>query len=233
MVAPIVWPWCFVPRTPAFNVRPFSRSGGPSLNGVQRSVKTDLGFWSATLGDIPIHTVARRRTWNAIRTGLGGRPGLVIVPAYERSVSPYVGGVRNWPVHVPHSDETTFSDDSDYQQRTIDIRMFTTAAIGATYVFLQIYSAAPDLAGVRFSYQHALYETGPFIAVGGSIWQVPISPAIRAAIPAGAHLEFEEPDCLMHLASDDAMDIDHPMGLPSNPTIQFVEATDYWSDLAS
>jgi len=60
-----------------------------------------------------------------------------------------------------------------------------------------------------------------------------VTPAIRQTIPAGADLEFDNPTCLVHLASDNGMDIPQDaIGKTSLVNVNFVEATDYWSRLA-
>ncbi|MNL31146.1 hypothetical protein D3C87_1529190 [compost metagenome] len=102
--------------------------------------------------------------------------------------------------------------------------------VGATSIRLRIINAADNLVGVRFSYNHALYETGPVNSVDDDIWTVPISPSVRELIPAGADLEFDRPTCLCHLAEDRGMDIDqNAVGKFSSPSISFVEAVDYWN----
>lgn len=91
----------------------------------------------------------------------------------------------------------------------------------------------PARVGVRFSYKHALYETGPVISVDGDIWEVPISPTVRELIPAGADLEFDRPTCLCRLSDDRGMDVvQDAISKNANPNVSFVEATDYWNRLA-
>lgn len=213
------------------NIVPFTRSGGKSLGGIERTIRTDRGHWKVARNDIVLRGVERRRAWNAIRTQLGGRSGLIALPVYSGDTAPLIAGTWPAPV-VPHSDGSTFGDGTGYLSSAIEVRMHSTATIGATVVNLRIVTAAADLAGVRFSYQHALYETGPAISVDGGVWQVPIFPAIRAAIPAGARLEFDRPTCLMRLASDDAMDVSLSRPAVERLSVAFTEAVDYWSDLA-
>jgi hypothetical protein len=109
--------------------------------------------------------------------------------------------------------------------------MATAAALGATSVQLQVLRA-PTVAGIRFSYQHALYEVGAITAQAGNVYTASIFPAIRAAIPAGADLEADRPTCLCHLASDTEMDLEVPPDRGARPTVGIVEAVDYWTDLA-
>nr|WP_210339585.1 hypothetical protein [Ensifer sp. ENS07] len=220
-------------REIAANPVPFSRTGGRTINGLERTIRTDRGFWSIALNGVLLHTVAQRRAWNALRTGLGGRSGLIAIPAWSWDTAPYASGSIEQDLMTTHSDGTPFSDGTLYSQGSIAVRCAVTAEIGASTVKLSPLSAEPDLAGVRFSYNHALYETGPAIDTSGSVWTVPVFPAIRATIPATADLEFNRPTCLVHLQDDRGMDVSMNPSKISEHSVNFVEAVDYWSDLAA
>lgn len=235
----ILWPRkVLAPTRVMANPVAFSRGGGRSLGGKERVIRTDKGYWSITLDSIPVHSAAQRRVWNVIRTMLSGRSGLCAVPVWSFDTAPYAEGEGEWgqygPLLTTHSDGATFSDGSKYVQGRIHIELGGVAAeIGDTSVRLSIVHGAADLAGVRFSYNHALYETGQPTSVSGSVWTVPVFPAIRSEIPAGARLEFDEPTCLVRLANDRGMDIDFNIDRFSHASVDFVEADDYWSDLAA
>ncbi|RVK61944.1 hypothetical protein CN162_01485 [Sinorhizobium meliloti] len=228
------WPADLLPpKEIAANQVPFTRTGGRTINGLERTIRTDRGFWSISLNGVLLHSKAQRRTWNAVRTFLSGRSGLIIVPVWSWDTAPYASGSMEQELLTTHSDGTPFSDGTLYSQGSIAVRCAATAEIGATTVKLSPLSVEPDLAGVRFSYNHALYETGPAIDISGSVWTVPVFPAVRARIPAGADLEFNLPTCLTHLADDRGMDVSMNPSVISEHSVAFVEATDYWSDLAA
>lgn len=213
------------------NVNPFSRSGGRTLGGLKPAVRTDLGFWSIELLDIPVHSRAQRRTWEAISQKLSGSAGLIAVPAWSQDTAPYVSGRFEPEIETPHSDDSMFDDGTPYTQGAISVVTDGVTPVGATSIRLRIINAAADLVGVRFSYQHALYKTGPVISVDGDIWTLPISPTVRELIPAGADLEFDRPTCICRLENDRGMD----GGVDAVPferrSVSFVEAADYWSTL--
>ncbi|MCM2455299.1 hypothetical protein HGO37_07880 [Rhizobium sp. CG4] len=229
----LVWPKDLL--TPLMcdpRVVPFSRSGGRSLGGFDPAVRTDRGFWSIELSDVPVSSVAQRRTWLAIRAALGGRSGLIAVPAWSQDVAPYASGMFEEPVFVPHDDDTAFSDGTLYQQSSISIQTVGETNIGATVIKLRVLQAEADLVGVRFSFEHALYETGPVVEVDGDIWTVSLSTTVRATIPDGADLDFDNPTCLCHLASDDQMGaLVDPVPFERR-SVSFIEANDYWNQLA-
>ncbi len=229
----LVWPQDLLTPLACYpNIVPFTRSGGRTLGGIETATRTDLGFWSIELTEVPVHSVAQRRTWLAMRKALGGRPGLVVVPAWSQDVAPFASGEFEPQVLSLHGDATPFSDGSEYVQGAISIRSVGVTGIGQTVIRLRVIHGALDLSGVRFSYGHALYETGPLIDLDGEVATVSIWPTIRATIPADAELEFDRPTCLCHLASDDQMGAGIDPIQFERRSVQFVEATDHWYRLA-
>lgn len=232
----IEWPdEILPPQMVSFTPHPFTRSGGRSLGGISRSVRTDKGFWIGSYSNILFRTAnqfAQRRVWNAIRTYLGGTVGLIAVPICSSKVWAAPGFMDFAPVLTTHDDGTTFDDGTSYYQGNIDIQMSSFAPLGSTVVTLKLIHA-PTASGIRFSYQHALYETGRVLSQPtADTYQVEIFPAIRQAIPAGASLEADRPTVLCHLASDSEMDIEFPPSGLARPSISFVEAVDTWNSIA-
>ncbi|THV13727.1 hypothetical protein [Rhizobium rhizophilum] len=235
-MAMIVWPHCVLrPQQVAANLVPFTRSGGATLGGISPSYRTDLGFWSIDYMNVILQNrhKAQWQTWQAIRQKLGGRSGLIAVPVRSALSAPYVSGSFEPMPETKHSDGSTFSDGSLYVQGAISVKSVGVTAIGATTIRLRVIHADSNLVGVRFSCNHALYETGPVISVDGDVWEVPISPTVRELIPADCDLEFDRPTCLCHLADDRGMDVtQEAVSRTSYPSLRFVEATDYWNALA-
>lgn len=216
-----------------FTEAAMSRTGGLSLEGSERTTKTDVGFWKADLKNIPIVSAAHWRVWQAIATELGGRSGLIAVPAVSRFSAPYVDDIESEPTITNHSDGASFSDGTGYRNRSIILRTSAQANLGSTIVSIEAQHAGDDLTGIKFSYQYALYKTGSIISKSGNIWQMRVFPAIRQTIPAGADLETDDPMCLMHLATDTEMTAEEKPGKLCFPSISLKEAVDYWTDLAN
>lgn len=236
MVDIVDWPKCVLrPQQISANIVAFTRSGGKSLGGVDTAIRTDLGYWAIDYSNVVMRPrqQAEWRTWNAIRSKLGGRSGLVAVGASSSRTTPYASGAFEPSAVLPHDDDTFFSDDTGYLQGAVSIVAESAVGIGATIIKLRVIAGGKDLIGSRFSYQHAMYETASVLDIDGDAWTVQISPSIRAPIPAGADLEFDEPTCLCRLADDRAMDItEDRTSRVSYPSVSFVEATDYWNKLA-
>lgn len=230
----IHWPAAVLPpQSSPFDIRPFSRTGGRSLGGLQRSVRTDRGWWVGSYQGISFRRshFAQQRVWNAIRVALGGTTGLVAVPVCSTALWARMG--LEFGTRVPHDDDTPFDDGALYAQNSAQVEMASYAPIGSSVVTLRMVGVA-NASGVRFSYQHAMYETGRILTQpSADTYQVEIFPAIRAPIPAGALLETDKPTVLCHLMSDAEMDLDMgPTRMP-RPAVSFVEAVDYWVDLAN
>ena len=236
-MAIIQWPICTLnPQSMGVNLVPFSRSGGRTLGGVEPATRTDLGFWAVDYGNVVLRNNRRQQwqTWQAIRQMLGGKPGLIAVPVRSALSAPYASGRYEPVVETAHDDDSLFDDDTPYTQGAISVVTEGITPIGATQIRLRIIKADANLVGVRFSFEHALYETGPLIDVTGDVWTVPLSTTVRATIPAGSDLEFDQPTCLCHLVEDRGMDVPQDaISRHSLPSVSFVEATDYWADLAA
>jgi hypothetical protein len=227
----LVWPASVLcPAGLRANVVPFTRSGGRTLGGLERVTRTDRGFWSITYQGVMLNTVERRRCWTAIRNHMGGKAGQIAIPVCSYDTVPWPDGSIRGYVAETFSDGATFSDGSSYGQPVIAVQMAEAAAVGATSVVLRVVDGIDDLAGVRWSHEHALYETGVPISVDGDEWTVPVIPAIRAPIAADADLNFATPTCLVRLADDSAMDNALTRGMTDPVDVSFVEDVEWWND---
>lgn len=233
-MAIIEWPICILkPQTASANLVPFSRSGGRTLGGIEPSTRTDLGFWEIEYGNVVLRNSRREQwqTWQAIRQALGGRSGLIAVRVRSSLSAPYASGQYEPVLDVLHDDGSPFDDGAPYLQGAISVLSEGATPVGATTIRLKIINASANLVGVRFSFNHALYETGPVLDINGDVWTVPISPTVRELIPSGVDLEFDQPTCLCHLAEDRGMDVvQDAISKFSLPPVRFVEATDYWAN---
>jgi hypothetical protein len=232
VVDAIEWPRMLCPRECQLSQVPFTRSGGRSLGGVRKAIRTDLGFWLIDYVNVSLTSPGHRRTFKAIRTDLGGQAGLVIVPIPVTNVGPFPPGERRSRILTTHGDGTPFSDGSLYSQGTIKVYSVGVTPIGATTIGFQLENGLAELSGVNFSYNHALYETGPASAIAADTWTVRIFPSVRAEIPDGAELNFSTPTCLCHLADDRGMDTVISKDPAIIRNVSFVEATDYWNEQA-
>lgn len=230
----ILWPHTLLkPAQISPNPSPTTRSGGRTLGGISRNVRTDKGRWVISYKGVALNTEDKRRSWNSIRVNLGGMFGLIAIPVWSMDSLPWPEGTVDGVVLTPHDDSTPHSDGSFYAQPAFNVELVLAAALGATSVTIRTAAGIDDLSGIRFSYEHALYETGEATLVVDDVWSLPIFPSIRAAIPINAVLEVALPTCLVHLATDGEMDVSFTAGKFDLADVSFVEAVDYWNDLAT
>lgn len=232
----LIWPHELLqPSDTLADVVPFTRSGGRAIGGAKPAYRTDLGHWRIDLQNVAISSPDHRRAWDAISVYLGGSSGRIAVPIWTLDSAPYVNAECGWEddVLVPHSDGTPFSDGTLYEQSPIAIKSVGVTAIGATVMSMRIINGAPDLAGTRFSYNHAAYKIGQVLDVAGDVVTVRTTPSIAALIPAGADLEFHRPTCVCNLVSDTGM----RRGMRSDGveflSVSFIEDVRYFNDLAA
>lgn len=211
---------------------PFTRSGGRTLGGVKPSTRTDLGHWRIDIIGVPVHGQAKRRTWDGISAYLGGASGRIAVPAWAMDSAPYASGQEEPLIEVPHSDGSTFSDGSEYQQNAISVVSVGVTAIGATVMSMRLINGAADLSGVRFSYNHALYQTAQVVSIEDDIWTVRITPSVRELIPTGVELEFDRPTCVCNLLEDAGMQRSMNADRFERASVSFIEDTYYWNQVA-
>lgn len=222
----VVWPaGLLTPESIEPNQVPFSRTGGRTLNGLQRGIRTDRGYWEISMNNVPLRDSASRRAWNAVRTTLAGISGLAIIPIWNKD---------SWPFDKGTVERVLFATETADQPNSSRIRTVDNVAIGATSIRLSVErQGVSGISGVTFSYNNALYETGFHQPPSGNIYTCPIFPAVRAPIPAGSDLNFDLPTCLVHLKDDRGMDTISTAGGFDLRSVTWVEATDYWSDLAA
>lgn len=230
----IEWPRnLLVPEKFRSSIVSFNRSGGRTLGGLRPSYNSDLGYWEIELGDIPVHSLAQRRTWDGVEAYLSGTANRISVPIWSFDTANWTGGVRAEPVRVPYSDGSSHSDGALFLQDSIVAITVGITAIGATEIRFRLILGDPDVVGIRFSYAGALYKSWRLTDVDDDIYTVRISPSVRALIPDGSSLDFDRPTCICNLKEDDGMRRDLTTSGLDRLSVTFVEDTKYWADLVA
>ena len=230
----IVWPEDVLsPNSLQANIVPFSRIGGRTLTARAKTTRTDRGFWRVELSGIHLGSSHERRAWQAIRSTLAGRAGLIAVPVWSFDSAPYLNGCIENRVCTPFSQGECFEDGSSFEDASICVQTVDDIPLGATVCRLRLINGEADLSGVRFSYGNALYETGQLLDLEDDIFTVRLAISCRAPIPAGVELEFDRPTCLCRLADDSAMDLALSHHGNDIVSVAFTEAVDFWSDFAA
>lgn len=233
MVEILVWPHdLLIPKVMVADVVPFTRSGGRTLGGLKPAYATDLGFWRVDYSGILLHRAEQKRTWDAIATYLKGSSGRIAVPVWSIDSAPYSVGLEAEDTQVLHSNGQPFSNGMGYSRSAISIISNGITGIGATVMSMRIVDGEADIAGTRFSYNHAAYKVGQILATEGDTVTVSITPSVAALIPHEADLEFTNPTCICNLLSDTGMKRGMRYDRIEEMSLSFVEDTKFWSDLA-
>lgn len=211
-------------KNAAFNLRPFSRSGGLSIMGQEQVVASSSETWRAKL------TAGLRRQEQVLR--------------YRSIMAQSRGRVGIWKVPVCAGfqvfNTSDFSDDfsSDFSPGRgpivdIDPAVALVAGTvsgsflrGATSVNMLMTNPPfyPPLAGQYFSIGDYLYLIASSTATGGvNHYQLTFAPSLRANANDGAAVDFSRPSCLMRLASDDDGQLELESLRFADVTLNFVE----------
>jgi hypothetical protein len=214
----IVWPALLTPRSIEFMFDSRSRSGGPTLTGVEQIVGSSGGLWRARLVSIPVVSDVKRKVWRALEAQIQGRTNEVLVPVFNiDNPGLVIGGIT-------HSDGSTFSDDTGYSQSEVTAEFSSAAALRATEITLTVTNGTIE-PGHYFSVGLGrLYTVAALVSEAGSNVTVNIWPPLREAALQGAPAEFCNPTCRMRLASDDGMKAEFELGRFASPSVDFVEA---------
>lgn len=208
-------------------------SGGQTLAGAMPAVKLDGGgLWKAALADISLHTKDHIRTWRALAAICDGGAQPIVVEMCDRRYfpAPTVSGSYVYSLgSVPHSDDAAFSDDTEYESDTVEIKVTAAAELRATSLTVEVVAGGDLMGGEHFSIDHPdlrwrLYRVRTAIDNGDGTWGITIRPPLRAAVSAPTPLQFDRPKCVMRLAAAGAMDLVLEGRQRGRPTVNFLEA---------
>jgi hypothetical protein len=202
MANPLVWPFnILAPR--GFNaVKLFANTkGNPSINGITQSVASYAGRWKIEATGFVLGTATKIKVWRAIESLASGQAGQFIVPLYEVDRTPIQGDV----IPRPHSDGTYFSDGAGYISLLYSASVSAAVALHSTVMVIDHTGQSAPEPGQMFSAGVRLYSIGRIIESTSTTVTVSIWPPTREAITAGMDLNFDTPQCLCRLASDDEL----------------------------
>ncbi len=130
---------------------------------------------------------------------------------------------------VPHSDDSSFSDGSLYDNSMISATLAAAATLRATSLTVSIVAGDDLHGGEYFSIDHAtnrwrLYRIRTATKNLDGTWAVTIRPPLREDVLTGVALEFDRPKCVMRLAAVDSMDATFEQAWYGTQAAMFVEA---------
>lgn len=178
-------------------------SGGESLSGDEDLIATDGGGRVfVEIGDPYLDDVNAAKAWRALDAYCDGGARAIIVPFCDGRHQPWAASVT-----VPHSDDTTFSDETEYSQTGASGEVAANAALRATVLSLNNLGLPTDLLGGEWlSIDHPtmrwrayrIAEILDYDADAGTA-RLSIRPPLREAVTIGEDVDFAKPRCTMRV----------------------------------
>jgi len=173
-------------------------TGGQSVGGIVRSARMDGGGLWVIEQEFFFHSRAQIKTARAIEAGLDGGTGEIIVRVFETPFAP-VGSVAST---VPFSDDSTFSDGTEFGHVPSGATLTASAALRATTLSLTMIVGTLE-GGERFSITHPTKGRRLYTISRVSGNDITIRPPLREAVTVGTELDFMQPSVVCRLANPD------------------------------
>lgn len=219
-----VFPTClFAPNGTEADIELRTVSGGTALSGDETLIGTDGGGRVfVEMDDFYLDEPQTALAWSAISALMDGGLRPMIVPICDAVHQP-----TNGFVYVPHSDGTSFSDETLYEQGTSVVHLAEDAILRAATLQLDITALGRALLGGEWlsidhgTWRWRAYKIAEIIAQDGVSATITIRPTLREATLAGAIVDFDNPRCVMRL--DGEMRAPRNMGYAEGKPLRFVE----------
>lgn len=220
----IQWPDWIPPNSIDFWQEDQTRSGGPSILGVERIISSPSTRWRATLtfriwGTQPDPN--RLLWWRSFASQMRGRSGSFTIGPFDR-VNPYLlaGGVPD----VPFGDLSSFSDNSFFASSASTCTVWIGGGVGARTMIISYTGAGAPQQGQYFGTGGTrLYMLETVSQNSNGSYTITFSPGLREVANAGDLLDFMTPRCTMRLAADDTARAKIALFGVSDTTLDLVE----------
>lgn len=224
MTEATAWPSLIVPREIEWTLDNPAKSGGISVDGVERTVIAMSMRWRVKLTFTAWGTVADPRrilTWRALEARLSGRVGHILVPSFDWLTPERIVGTPSAP--ITFDDGSTFGDGStwgDLPAGTVS----AAAARGASALSVSYIGAGEVRAGMYFGLcGERMYRIYSCVANDAGGYDLTFRPPLRAAAGAGDLVDFEAPICRMKLATDTAASLPVKAPWVGDASVELVE----------
>ncbi len=173
-------------------------SGGVSLSGAEDLIATDGGGrWFAEFANGPLLDREPMLAWRSFLLIAEEGATEIIVPFCDPMHQPY-GDEHS----VPHSDDTTFDDESLYSGGGAAAEVAADAALRATTLTLTVTLPQPLVGGETFSIEHPVkgwraYRVRTVEEQSDTEVTITLRPPLREAVSEGEVVDFVDPRCLM------------------------------------
>jgi hypothetical protein len=207
LIAAAEWPEALMREKSLLWAPDFQNEGGPpSLDGTRqfRSI-TGGGFWRSTFNGVQIRTAAHRKQWRALQVTLKGGMTPVDVPVCAERPRQTGGGMA-----------VSIQAVSGWAARAVAGRV---NLVDSTVIEPGMYFSDYDAT----TYGWRLHLIDSVTPVSGTQYDITFWPPARFAVSASHALEFEEPRCVMQLATSASMDLELEQRRFGDPQAEFTE----------
>ncbi len=195
-----------------------------SISGTQTIIPTMRARWMAQVG-FALKGEAAQLQWRAFLLQMQGRLGTTLVPVFSR------WGVKDRDGHgLPFCDVASLVDAQTWEHFGFENTQVTRAVVKtaaplrATVLDLTLYDTTGLRPGQYFSIGDRLHAVRAHWQPDSATHRVAIVPPLRAAVPAGAHVEIEKPVCRMRMVTESEGLFDQAMDVFPSVSVQFQEA---------
>lgn len=194
-----VWPYdLLTPRAERARLQGVAMTGGQSVGGIVRSSRMDGGGLWVIEQEFLFHSRAQIKTARAIEAGLDGGSGEIVVRVFETPFGPSGASAST----VPFSDDSTFSDGTEFASVPTGATLTAAAGLRATTLSITMISG-PLEGGERFSIDHAAKGRRLYTVARVDGGDITIRPPLREACASGTELDFARPGCTVRLSNPD------------------------------
>lgn len=194
-----VWPYdLLTPRAERARLQGVAMTGGQSVGGIVRSTRLDGGGLWVIEQEFFVHSRAQVKAIRAIDAGLDGGSSEIVVRVYETPFMPTGADAST----VPFSDDSTFSDGTEFASVPVGATLTASAALRATTLSLTMIVGALE-GGERFSIDHATKGKRLYTISRVDGDDITIRPPLREAVASGTDLDFTQPGCVCRLSNPD------------------------------
>lgn len=224
----IFWPVNLLkPQSIMVDINPRNMKGPTAQSGFVQTISNSAGLWKATFYNVPVYNASMIRAWRAIFNQAEGQLNEIEIPVWDYPRSPMPSGVVESDFNnnsVPHSDDSPFDDDTEYESSLITASVGTVASAGAVSLTVTKSTIGTIEPGHRFSINGRLYEINSVSSQDDSTAVVKIRPPLREAVTTADNLVFDYPTLKVRLASDTEMQLPLNFNKQSFQTVNFIEA---------
>jgi len=200
----IVWPVQLIPvQDVMFAPQNVSRGGGTTLSGFEQVAASNAGRWRASL-TCTIHRPAQRLALSAMMAQSEGRANLWRVPVSDTYLLPTTLRPVARPPVTPFDAGERFEDGSSFTASEVTGTLDVAIDRGATELLVNQEADYAPHGGLYFNIGNRLHSAIEVTEESTDLYRVKFWPPAREDATEATIIDWQRPNCLMRLASDES-----------------------------